>query len=130
VKKRRSFGVPSNVSIIGVRTLDGQDQNIAIQQALDCLEFDPGSIDGIIGNNTRSAIRLYQDNIGAARTGTLTTAQIDLLLQKAGVSVASVTGAQGIITVTHYAVIDPYNLINEANEASNIWAFDVEVDGS
>lgn len=130
VKKGRSFGVPSNVSIIGTRALDGRDQNFAIQQALDRLGFDPGSIDGIIGNNTRSAIRLYQDSIGAARTGTLTTAQIDLLLQKAGVSVSSTTGAQGIISVTLYAVIDPYNLINESNEANNIWAFEVEIDCS
>jgi len=130
VKKGRHFGPPSRVTLTRTQPLDTRDQNTAIQRALDRIGYDPGGIDGIIGSNTRSAIREFQESIGAARTGFLTTNQIDMLFQKSGVSVVSSSGATGLISVTLYAVVDPYNLINESNESNNIWAFEIEVDCS
>lgn len=110
----------------------GRQRNFAIQRALDKVGFDPGTIDGILGPNTRDAIRQYQRDIGALATGSLTERQIDGLLQKAGIEpgtdVGYSTGAQGPTIVTVYAVVDPYNLIPESDEANNIWAFDIEID--
>ncbi|MEO1282193.1 MAG: peptidoglycan-binding protein [Pseudomonadota bacterium] len=135
LKKGRTFGRPSTnevrQSFSTNVALAGRSRSLAIQRSLDKIGFDPGGIDGIIGRNTRSAIRDYQRDIGAVATGTLTESQENVLFQKAGVSVDSVglnTGAQGPTTVTVYAVVDPYNLIAEEDEANNIWAFEFEVD--
>ncbi|MEO1205205.1 MAG: peptidoglycan-binding protein [Pseudomonadota bacterium] len=135
LKKGRTFGRPSISEVQQSFTtniaLAGRSRGLAIQRALDKIGFDPGGIDGIIGRNTRSAIRDYQRDIGAVATGTLTDTQEQNLFQKAGISVDSIglnTGAQGLTTVTVYAVVDPYNLIAEEDEANNIWAFEIEVD--
>lgn len=42
---------------------------IALQQRLTARGFDTGGSDGVIGANTRAAIRAYQSSIGAAPTG-------------------------------------------------------------
>lgn len=138
VKKGRTFGRPSSrevrQSFRSDVILSGRGETTSIQRALDRIGFDPGTVDGIIGPNTRSAIRSFQRSIGAVATGQLTNNQTDQLFQKAGidpdddVSTGPVTGAQGLTTITIYAVVDPYNLIPETDESNNIWAFDIEVD--
>lgn len=100
----------------------------AIQTALLELGFDPQGVDGVLGSNTRAAIRDFQESNGAARTGTLTLSQQDELFKRAGVTATSGTGAQGETEVTVYASVDPYNLVEESNEANNLWSFKVIID--
>jgi len=135
IKKGRTFGKPSlvqpNQSFVSQGLDAARATTRAVQTALDRIGYDPGTIDGIMGPNTRSAIREFQASIGAIQTGRLTDSQERELLAKAGVNVGDTGpqyGAQGPTTVTIYAVVDPYNLIAESNEANNIWAFEFEID--
>lgn len=134
VKKGRHFGRPPT-TLIDYKPETGnpeQDRarNLAIQTALDRLGYAPGKVDGIMGLNTRRAIRSFQASLGASQTGFLTDSQTKALLDKAGVQVGSNSGANGPTKVTIYAVVDPYNLVAEQNEANNIFAFEVEIDCS
>ena len=52
----------------------------AIQQALNDQGFDAGKPDGLMGRQTRSAIRQYQASIGGRKTGQLTRRQLKTLL--------------------------------------------------
>ena len=54
------------------------------------------------------------------------------LLSEAGVEAeaSSTTGAQGRLVVTLFAAVDPYDLVEESNEANNIVKFTVEIDCS
>lgn len=135
VKRGRQFGPPSATHLDddndSTPTPDRQ-RVTNIQNALDSVGFDPGTIDGIIGRNTRTAIRDFQESIGASRTGTLTNSQREILFEKAGTSTSSSTdtlyGARGETEVTIYAVVDPYNLVTESNEANNLQVFKFTVD--
>lgn len=107
------------------------DRVKAIQSALLEIGFDPQGIDGQIGTRTRTAIRDFQESIGETRTGVLTLSQERLLYEKAGVSDGSsstVGGAHGETKVRVYVSVDPYNLVEESNEANNLWSFTVTVD--
>ncbi len=53
----------------------------ADQQALNFFDFGAGSADGIAGRRTRAAIRSYQEFLGYAGTGTLTSTQRAVLNQ-------------------------------------------------
>ena len=137
VKKGRQFGPPSATSIhddqASSRKKRGDRQRVtAIQRALDKIGFDPGTIDGVIGPNSRTAIRDFQESIGAVRTATLTDSQVRILFDKAGngtsTSSGSTYGAHGEVEVTIYAVVDPYNLVQESNEANNLKVFKFTVD--
>ncbi len=55
-------------------------ENRQIQTALLYFGFDVGVVDGIVGKNTRSAIRAYQQAMGFASTGRLETSEQDFLL--------------------------------------------------
>ncbi|MDX2287477.1 MAG: peptidoglycan-binding protein [Hyphomicrobiaceae bacterium] len=134
VKKGRHFGRPPS-ALVDYKPATGNPEQdrartLAIQTALDRLGYEPGTIDGILGNNSRRAIRSFQASLGAAQTGTLTDNQTKALLEKAGVQVGGGSGAIGPTKVTIYAVVDPYNLIAEQNEANNIFSFEVEIDCS
>ncbi len=132
VKKGRNFGIPSTTTIENKKKDHSNRHRVhAIQTALDRIGYDPGTIDGLVGPNTRKAIRQFQDSIGAAKTGTLTASQRRALFDKAGTSDTvggGVYGAQGVIDVTIYAVVDPYNLVPELNEANNLQAFTFQID--
>lgn len=104
------------------------DRIRSIQNALLDLGFNPQGVDGVIGGNTRSAIRDYQGSLGDARTGTLTPSQELELFKKSGVTVGSGTGAQGLTKVLIYIAVDPYNIVEETNEANNLWAVEVTID--
>jgi hypothetical protein len=113
------------------KQLSNRNRAATIQTALSKLGFDPRGIDGVIGSNTRTAIRAFQGDQGAARTGTLTTAQFQKLIKEAGIQeFDNATGANGVTKVTLYAQVDPYNLIEESNEANNIRKFEVTIDCS
>lgn len=128
VKRGRNFLTPTANTAVDDDYEDSTGSVRAIQTALLELGFDPQGVDGVIGGNTRSAIRDFQESIGALRTGSLTPAQQSELFRKAGVTATAGTGAQGETDVTVYVSVDPYNLVDESNEANNLWAFKVTVD--
>jgi peptidoglycan hydrolase-like protein with peptidoglycan-binding domain len=51
-----------------------------IQEALSGLGYYKGSVDGIFGRGTRTAIRSYQRDINAAATGNLTADEANRLV--------------------------------------------------
>jgi hypothetical protein len=55
-----------------------------VQDALRALGYYDGAVDGVIGPDTRAAIRRYQHELGAPMTGTLTPAEGTRLLAQAG----------------------------------------------
>lgn len=60
-------------------------QRAQIQRQLRLLTYDTDGIDGSFGPGTRAAIARFQRNAGAAPTGYLTGAQIDLLARAASI---------------------------------------------
>lgn len=54
-----------------------------VQAALDVLGHDPGSLDGILGPNSRRAIRSWQEDAGLDPTGYLTEETLSRLLDEA-----------------------------------------------
>ncbi|MFM1813362.1 MAG: hypothetical protein RLZ98_57 [Pseudomonadota bacterium] len=131
-KRGRFFGDPPFRVSTAIRTSNTTDRTRAIQRALTNLGFDTKGIDGVYGSNTRSAAAAYQRAQKQSATGNLTEAQVDRLLNRSGETVAAsgTTGARGKIKVTLYAVVDPYNLVKESNEANNIIKFTVDIDCS
>jgi len=135
-KRGRFFGTPPDrVSTVNQqparRVLDARKRAAAIQRALNKLGHDAGKPDGVIGRQTREAVGRYQVSIEAASTGTLTDQQIERLLSEANVDENELaTGAQGRFTVTLYAAVDPYDLVEESNEANNIVKFTITLDCS
>lgn len=99
-----------------------------IQQALLDIGFDPKGVDAQLGYNTVTAIREFQESIGELRTGKMTRDQEELLYKKAGFAGGIGDGARGETKVRVFAVVDPYNLVEESNEANNSWSFTVTVD--
>lgn len=130
LKKGRFFLSVSGDSLNRARRqVSNRNRAATIQTALAKLGFDPKGIDGVIGSNTRAAIRAYQSDRREPRTGILTSAQFAALIKEAGIQeFENTTGAQGITKVTIYAHVDPYNLIEESNEANNIKKFEVTID--
>ncbi|GJM03736.1 MAG: hypothetical protein DHS20C08_22370 [Rhodomicrobium sp.] len=113
------------------RQVSNRNRTATIQTALAKIGFDPRGVDGVMGSNTRAAIRAYQGDKGDNRTGVLTDDQFQALVSSAGIKeFDNVTGANGITKVTLYAQVDPYNLIDESNEANNIRKFEVTIDCS
>lgn len=131
-KKGRFFvSISKNSLAAAQRQITNRSRTATIQTALAKLGFDPKGIDGVMGGNTRAAIRAFQGDLGDPRTGILTSAQFQKLITKADVKEFDNTaGANGITKVTLYAHVDPYNLIDESNEANNIRKFEVTIDCS
>ncbi|MBU1212706.1 MAG: hypothetical protein KJ587_15750 [Alphaproteobacteria bacterium] len=127
-KRGRNFGAPAANTVSNSNYESSAISVQSIQRALLEVGFDPKGVDGVLGGNSRSAIRDFQASIGAARTGTLSLGQQDELFKKSGVSATDGTGAQGETTVTVYVAVDPYNIVEESNEANNLWSFTVTVD--
>lgn len=128
LKRGRNFSPPTASKVSDSNYENSTASVRAIQNALLELGFDPQGVDGVIGGKTRDAIRDFQASIGASRTGTLSVSQQDELFKKSGVSAAAGTGAQGETLVTVYVAVDPYNIVEESNEANNLWSFTVTVD--
>ena len=66
----------SLVESLGQRTYEvsegfglSKDDRIRLQRRLTARGFDAGGADGVIGNNTRTAISAYQTSIGRPATG-------------------------------------------------------------
>lgn len=134
-KRGRFFGNPPARVSTAIPTVTGArptDRIRAIQRALTNLGFDTKGIDGVFGSNTREAVSAYQRSQNAKATGQLTERQLDTLLdrQSPGSEIVPASGARGVIEVKLYAVVDPYNLVQESNEANNIVQFTVRIDCS
>ncbi|WP_183204671.1 lytic murein transglycosylase [Brevundimonas lenta] len=61
-----------------------RDQRIGAQRALTALGYDTQGVDGVIGANTRAALRRWQIAEGRLADGYLTAALADELIRKAG----------------------------------------------
>lgn len=57
-------------------------ERIELQERLDASGFDPGAADGIIGANTRKAIRRFQDTLGVPADGYPTYALLERLRER------------------------------------------------
>ena len=60
-----------------------REQRIGAQAALTRLGYDTKGIDGVIGSNTRAALRRWQQANGRIADGYLTAALADELIRKA-----------------------------------------------
>ena len=129
-KRSRFFGDPSKKSASSSGSYSATERILGIQKALAKLGYYEGSVDGVSGPNTRAAIQRFQSDQSASPTGRLKPAQLNLLFERTGISLEHVTGATGKIRIGIYAVVDPYNLIAESNEANNIEYFSIEIDCS
>lgn len=105
-----------------------------VQTALGRLGFDAGAADGVFGRNTRTAIRAFQRAINAAATGILTSGQIDELRRRTGLRIPSTDGGGDdeptsgqTIRVTIVIIADPYNVVDETNEANNVYRVTIDV---
>ncbi len=58
-----------------------RDERVELQQRLASLGLEPGAADGIVGANTRNAVRRFQTSIGAIPDGFATKALLDRLRQ-------------------------------------------------
>ena len=134
LKKGRFFlSVSKNAINAAQIQVANRQRTSAIQTALTKLGFDTRGIDGINDRNTRAAISAYQANKGKAQTGALTEEQLKQLLSEADITPdvnIRTGGARGLTKVTLFAQVDPYNLIDESNEANNIRKFEVTIDCS
>ena len=61
-----------------------REQRIGAQRALTALGYDTQGIDGVIGANTRAALRRWQQATGRLADGYLTAALADELIRRAG----------------------------------------------
>ena len=60
-----------------------RDQRIGAQQALTRMGFDTQGVDGVIGSNTRAALRRWQQANGRTADGYLTDVLADELIRRA-----------------------------------------------
>jgi len=58
-----------------------KDERIELQQRLATMGFEPGTADGIVGANTRNAVRRFQKSIGVAPDGFATKGLLERLRQ-------------------------------------------------
>lgn len=96
-----------------------------IQQSLKDLGHYNGAIDGLFGSGYRRAVSAFQASINAQQTGALTVGQAKELGRKTNRTL--VGGGANEITLTLYAVVDPYNLADEENESNNLVKFELTI---
>ncbi|CFW97421.1 exported protein of unknown function [Candidatus Filomicrobium marinum] len=82
------------------------------------------SVDGDWGAGSKRALKSFQENQKLKATGEW-NAETQAAIEKltgvaAGMTVDNVKDAQGRTRITIFAVVDPYNLIDESNERNNI----------
>ncbi len=61
-----------------------KDERMELQQRLASLGMEPGTADGIVGANTRNAVRRFQQSIGAVPDGFATKSLLERLRQASG----------------------------------------------
>ncbi|WP_448191288.1 lytic murein transglycosylase [Azospirillum sp. sgz301742] len=63
-----------------------KDERMELQQRLTTLGFEPGAADGIVGANTRNAVRRFQKSINAVPDGFATKSLLERLRQASGMA--------------------------------------------
>lgn len=124
-KDQRNYYPPDLSSSAG-DNLTLRDRNRLIQHALNEALNIAIAVDGQYGPETRGAASQYQRLINAPATGQLTEEQIDRLFQETYTSF----GASGKVCVDIFAMADPFNVVDESNEANNLVGWRVEIDCS
>jgi len=61
-----------------------KDERMELQQRLAAMGMDPGTADGIVGANTRNAVRRFQKSIGTVPDGFATKSLLERLRQASG----------------------------------------------
>ena len=84
-----SAAAPATTLPPAVETLSGRELLAGIQRELSRLGYDPGPVDGLMGNRTRNAIRAYQGSVGLAEDGRPSTALLARLRQDAPAPLAA-----------------------------------------
>ena len=80
-------GIQGRPGLVGTWPDDGplsRDQRIGAQRALTAMGYDTQGIDGVIGANTRAALRRWQIATGRLADGYLTAELADELIRRAG----------------------------------------------
>ena len=127
VKKGRFASVDAAPAMLDTEALSADDKKL-LQQALKDLKHYGGSIDGVLGRGYRAAVSAFQTELGEEATGALTAAQTAELSRKSGRKLAGADAGSGVrVPVTIYAVVDPFNLVEESDEANNIAKFSGEI---
>ena len=131
VKKGRFVSASTSETMLDVEALSSDDKK-DIQRALQAIGLYKGGIDGVFGGGYRRAVTAFQKMLGDDQTGALTVAETAELARKSGTpltlgSASAGGGATTTIPVVIYAVVDPFNLVEESNEANNIEKFRGEI---
>lgn len=98
-----------------------------VQQALKDSELYDGSIDGDFGSGSERALRRFQKVKGISPAkGQCDKRTLDAVLDGGSVAAVSsnIKDDQGRTKITVFAVVDPYNLIDESDESNNIVAYE------
>lgn len=104
-----------------------KEQIISLQGFLQSRGYGVGSAkpDGDFGSGSKRALENFQRNLGLKVTGTWTDETAKKVAGLSGGATKIVTenekDAQGRTKVTIFAVVDPYNLIDEEEERNNMW---------
>ncbi|KQY91342.1 lytic murein transglycosylase [Brevundimonas sp. Root1423] len=80
-------GIAGKPGLVGTWPDDAplsRDQRIGAQRALTALGYDTGGVDGVVGANTRAALRRWQIASGRVADGYLTADLADELIRRAG----------------------------------------------
>lgn len=124
-----SFGSGGDDSLLRVSSLTA-DHVSEIQGALKISGYYGKKIDGDYGGGTTLAVEAFQRALVEPRTGVLTIGQAKKLARKAGATFSFLApdAPTGPFTLTLYAVVDPFNLVEESNELNNLRKITIEVD--
>ncbi len=68
---------------------DDPERITAVQQALRVMGYDPGHVDGAMGDNTRRALEAFQEEFGLAVDGKIDDALLERLRAEAALDTAS-----------------------------------------
>jgi len=86
------------------------------------------SVDGDWGSGSKRALASFQRNLGLAGGGEWNEATAKQIAKLSGgtasVKYENIKDDQGRTKITVFAVVDPYNLIEESNEMNNVVAYE------
>ncbi len=88
----------------------------------------PVTVDGDFGSGSKRSLAAFQKNAGLPGNGSWNQETADAIKKLGGgavsVSYENIKDDQGRTKITVFAVVDPYNLIEESNERNNVVAYE------
>ena len=124
---RPAEAVASSSDLAPIETM-GLDAIRRYQQSLAELGYYTAKIDGIPGPGFRAAVEAFQARVGRPQTGALTVGEARQLGEMTERSLPTGPTAGGLVSVTVYVVVDPYNFIDEDDETNNIQVWNGVID--